>query len=92
MFGHYIAKPGVYHMYQIYCCSLIGSAESFREGLTVFRNGLDLAQQYRDEAIARANHIADALGEIENKGSRRSAKRSAPESSLSNGSGKRRRA
>jgi len=37
---------------------MTGNAQTFREGATWYRNSMDLAKEYRDTAIARANEIA----------------------------------
>ncbi|RAH86635.1 hypothetical protein BO86DRAFT_302237 [Aspergillus japonicus CBS 114.51] len=49
-------RPTDYVMTQIGHYSLIGSPESYRQGLDAFRNSRDLAKEYRDEIIRQANH------------------------------------
>ncbi|KAK3078889.1 hypothetical protein LTS18_006358, partial [Coniosporium uncinatum] len=49
-----------YHMTQLNTWSVTGNIDSCRGGLRVFRNGQDLAREYREAATARANATAVA--------------------------------
>ena len=47
--------PPTFYMNQLGGWALTGSAETYREGVTAFRNARELAQQKRDQVIAAAN-------------------------------------
>lgn len=47
-----------YHTTEINTWGMTGNIESFRQGATWYRNSRDLAKEYRDAAIARANATA----------------------------------
>ncbi|KAH8429985.1 uncharacterized protein LDX57_007657 [Aspergillus melleus] len=49
-----------YVMTQIGHYSLIGSPESYQQGLSAYRNSQDLAKEYRDEFIRQANERHEA--------------------------------
>ena len=49
-----------YVMTQIGHYSLIGSPESYQQGLSAYRNSRDLAKEYRDEFIRQANERHEA--------------------------------
>jgi len=51
------ARPE-YHMTQLNGYHMTGNIDSCRDGLRAFRNGQDLAKEYREAAIARANVTA----------------------------------
>ncbi|KAK3064128.1 hypothetical protein LTS18_009879 [Coniosporium uncinatum] len=47
-----------YHMTQLNTWGVTGNIDSCRDGLRAFRNGQDLAREYREAAIARTNTMA----------------------------------
>ncbi|KAH8425289.1 uncharacterized protein LDX57_003048 [Aspergillus melleus] len=49
------ARQTDYVMTQVGHYSLIGSPESYQQGLTAYRNSRELAKKYRDEFVRRAN-------------------------------------
>jgi len=51
-------KPS-YHMTQLNSWSVTGNPDTFRQGAGAFRHGRDLAKEWRDDAIARANEKAN---------------------------------
>jgi len=48
-----------YYMTQINGWSMTGNRETFRQGATAYRNGIDWAKEQRDQAIKRANERAN---------------------------------
>ncbi len=48
-----------YYMTQLRSFAMTDTAETFRQGATAFRNARDWAKEQRDEAIKRANEIAN---------------------------------
>ncbi|KAK5093388.1 hypothetical protein LTS08_008925, partial [Lithohypha guttulata] len=46
-----------YYMHQLNTWGMTGNLETFRQGVTAFRNARDWAEQQRNEAIAHANNI-----------------------------------
>ena len=54
-------KPPEYHMTQINTWGLTGNADAFRQGATAFRNGRDLAKEWRDGFISTANERVGSL-------------------------------
>ena len=54
-------KPPEYHMTQINTWGLTGNADAFRQGATAFRNGQDLAKEWRDGFISTANERVGSL-------------------------------
>jgi hypothetical protein len=50
-----------YHMNQLRSFAMTGSAESFRQGATVYRNGRDWTKKKRDEFIEAANRRVTSL-------------------------------
>ena len=47
-----------YHMHQLRSFAMTDTAETFRQGATYYRNGMDWAKEQRDEAIRQANERA----------------------------------
>jgi hypothetical protein len=54
-------KPPEYQMTQINTWGLTGNADTFRQGATAFRNGRDLAKEWRDKFISAANERVGSL-------------------------------
>jgi hypothetical protein len=67
MYTTYITAPAgpgkspEYQMTQINTWGLTGNAEAFRQGATAFRNGRDLAKEWRDGFISIANEAVGSL-------------------------------
>ncbi|KAH0829541.1 hypothetical protein FOPE_10376 [Fonsecaea pedrosoi] len=59
-----------YYMHEIGAWILNSDAESFRQGVTAYRNGRDWAKEQRNEAIRKANERAVNNGPIDTVGSR----------------------
>ncbi|KAI9776051.1 MAG: hypothetical protein M1839_000654 [Geoglossum umbratile] len=63
MYGHSVAQPDgpgtrpEYYMHQLNCWGMTGDKDTFLKGATAFKNAIDLAEEYRDAAIARANGV-----------------------------------
>lgn len=61
IYAHHLTRPEGpgpqphYHMTPVFTCSLDASAESFREGVTAFRNLQDMAHEYREQFILGAS-------------------------------------
>jgi hypothetical protein len=53
-------KPPEYHMTQLRSFALTDTIDTFRQGATAFRNGRDLAKEWRDEVIIAANERVGA--------------------------------
>jgi hypothetical protein len=54
-------KPPEYQMTQLNTWGLTGNANTFRQGATAFRNGRDLAKEWRDKLVSAANERVDSL-------------------------------
>lgn len=54
-------KPPEYQMTQINTWGLTGNADTFRQGATAFRNGRDLAKEWREGFVSAANERVDSL-------------------------------
>jgi hypothetical protein len=66
VYCHYACQPNgpdanpEYYMHQLNAWSLTGNPGSFVKGITAFRNARDLAERWRNEAIAHANDVVRA--------------------------------
>jgi hypothetical protein len=54
-------KPPEYHMTQLRSFALTDTIDTFRQGATAFRNGRDLAKEWRDRFISIANERVGSL-------------------------------
>ncbi|KAH0563109.1 hypothetical protein GP486_002327 [Trichoglossum hirsutum] len=72
MYGHSIAQPNgpemrpEYYMHQLDAWSMTGNIKKFLEGVTAFKNAVDLTEEYRDAAIMRANEMRRTIDHEEN--------------------------
>ena len=72
MYGHSVAQPKgpgtrpEYYMYQLRSFAMTGTADSFRQGATAFKNAMDLTEEYRNDAITQGNERAGQT--IQNEG------------------------
>ena len=55
------SMPPEYHMTQLRSFALTDSIDTFRQGVTAFRNGRDLAKEWRDGFISTANERVGSL-------------------------------
>lgn len=64
LYAHHVTAPtsgegeSEYHMTQVDTWGLTGNVDSFRRGVTAFRNARDLAKRHRDHFIQAANATA----------------------------------
>jgi hypothetical protein len=56
-----LGMPPEYHMTQLRSFALTDSIDTFRQGATAFRNGRDLAKEWRDGFISTANERVGSL-------------------------------
>ena len=67
MYSSHVTRPSLpggrpeYFMTQLNAWSMTGNIETFRQGVTAYRNARDWAKEHRDEAIRMANKMANKM-------------------------------
>ena len=57
-------QPPNYYMTLVRCFAMDDSPEVWRDGAKYYRNSIDMAEEFRNEAIKAANEVVDARGQV----------------------------